>query len=31
MVIKGFVIVAAVLLDQLQQKYARRKTAAQRT
>jgi erythritol transport system permease protein len=31
MVIKGFVIVAAVLLDQLQQKYARRKSAVQRT
>jgi erythritol transport system permease protein len=30
MVIKGFVIVLAVILDQLQQKYARRKFAAQR-
>jgi erythritol transport system permease protein len=30
MVIKGFVIVAAVLLDHMQQKYARRKVAAQR-
>ncbi|MDE3198259.1 MAG: ABC transporter permease [Acidobacteriota bacterium] len=30
MVIKGFVIVAAVLLDQMQQKYGRRRFAAQR-